>query len=197
MRWLLRSAHRACWRSQGSRVARPETSSPHFGQRETTRVRASPGCGTAGQWCSARVVGDAEAGSLASERPLLFGRRETRQGADVAAVQHTKSVVLVTGDRCYRNPLAGKTDWHYTLISKRHTRGWASQGSSTAEQSCAARVVVGVEAGSLKAEDHPTLVSKRHTLALSSHQHSIPNQSCPARKPVHFGKRVTHLGSES
>ena len=84
----------------------------------------------------------------------------------------------------------------------------ASQGCSTAEQSCAVRVGVGAEAGSLKAEDHPTLVSKRHTLALSSHQHSTPNQSCPARvvggaeagalaseKQLHFGKRVARLGS--
>jgi len=34
VRWLLRSAHRAYRRSQGSRVARPEKSSPPFGQRE-------------------------------------------------------------------------------------------------------------------------------------------------------------------
>ena len=45
----------------------------HLVNEESARVWASPGCGTAGQWCSARVGGGAEAGALASERPLLFG----------------------------------------------------------------------------------------------------------------------------
>ena len=60
---------------------------------------ASPGCGTAGQWCSARVVGGAEAGSLASEWPLLSGQREAHQGVGVAGVQHGGAELRGAGGR--------------------------------------------------------------------------------------------------
>jgi len=180
VRWLLRSAHRAYRRSQGSRVARQ-------GEKFTAlwSTRKPPECGRR-QGAARRVSGARRGWSVTREqvrwqvrgRCFLVGERRARGQASQRCSTPSRScssrVVAVTEIHLLAKQIG-------TMISKRHTRGWASQGSSTAEQSCAARMAVGTEASSLKAEDHPTLVSKRHTLALSSHQHSTPNQLCPAR----------------
>jgi len=65
VRWLLRSAHRAYQRSQGSRFTRPGKSSPRFGQRGTrqsvgvARVRhgGSVALGAGGRWRGSKFAG--------------------------------------------------------------------------------------------------------------------------------------------